>query len=150
LFIDCRDFLPFFYQLPSRKAPNMNEDSTDIAAGCEPVSRPVDPALTLDGLDQRQRPFRRYRAISGAILSDLGGEDQTSEVQRQLVSRFAMLALTLEGMEAGAIEGSALDLDLFARGAGHLRRIGEALGMKRVPRDVTTLAQYLEQKAAAE
>lgn len=119
-------------------------DSPTIAAGCEPVGAPVGVASTLADLDQRQRPFRRYRAISAAILGDMGGADQISEVQRQLVSRFAMLALTLEAMEASAIEGNALDLDLFARGAGHLRRIGEALGMRRVPRDVTpTLETYL-------
>ena len=53
--------------------------------------------------------------------------------------------------EASAIEGNTLDLDLFARGAGHLRRLGEALGLRRMPRDVTPdLRTYLAQKAAAQ
>jgi hypothetical protein len=123
--------------------------TTDISAGCEPVSRAVGGPLTLDALDQRTRPFRRYQAISGAVLGDLGGEENTSEIERQLISRFAVLALTLEGMEAAALAGDQIDLDLFARGAGHLRRIGETLGLKRRPRDVTpSLESYLASKAA--
>ena len=118
-------------------------DTSDIAGRYEPLSEPVDTTFTLDSLDRRQRPYRRFQAIRSAVVSDLGGEDQTSEIQRQLVSRFATLALSLEAMEAAAIEGSAIDLDLFARGAGHLRRLGEALGMKRVPKDITSLGSIL-------
>jgi hypothetical protein len=119
----------------------------DIAAENSATSGPVVGPSTIDALDKRTRPFRRYQAISTAILSDMGGEDQTSEIQRQLVSRFATLALSLEAMEASAIEGSAIDLDLFARGAGHFRRLGEALGMKRIPKDVTSLGAILRGEA---
>jgi hypothetical protein len=52
--------------------------------------------------------------------------------------------LQLESMEAAAIEGNEIDLDLFGRCAGHLRRIAEALGLKRTPRDVTpSVAEYV-------
>jgi hypothetical protein len=118
-------------------------NTPDLSATSEAVMAPIAGTLCLDSLDRRTRPYRRYQAINGAVLVDLGGEDQTSEIQRQLVSRFATLALSLEAMEASAIEGSSIDLDLFARGAGHLRRIGEALGMKRTPRDVTGLGHIL-------
>lgn len=111
---------------------------------------PIVGPSTIDALDKRTRPFRRYQAINSAVLADLGGADQASEIQRQLVSRFATLALSLEAMEAAAIDGASIDLDLFARGAGHLRRLGEALGLKRQPRDVTpSLETYLAGKARA-
>ena len=137
-------------QRAQQKGPVSLINAPEIAPDCQPVTGIMCGPLSLDALDKRQRPYRRYAAISTAILGDMGGEDQTSEIQRQLVSRFATLALSLEAMEAAAIEGNSIDLDLFARGAGHLRRIGEALGMKRTPRDVTgDLKGYLSAKANA-
>ena len=38
-------------------------------------------------------------------------------------------------------------LDAFTRAASHLRRLLETLGLRRRPRDVPTLAQYLQSKA---
>jgi hypothetical protein len=48
-----------------------------------------------------------------------------------------------------------VSLDLFGRCAGHLRRIAETLGLRRVPLQVPTLAEHLaklerEQAAAAD
>jgi hypothetical protein len=76
-------------------------------------------------------------------IRDLGGEDQTSEIQRQLISRFALLAMRLEVMEAAALAGDEIDIELFGRAAGNLRRLGEALGLKRVPRDISSLGSIL-------
>jgi hypothetical protein len=93
--------------------------------------------LSIDSLDKRTRAYRRYVSIRGAVLADMGGEANTTEVQRQLISKFATLALQLEVLESAAIEGGPIDLDLFGRCAGHLRRIAETLGLRRVSRDVT-------------
>jgi hypothetical protein len=108
-------------------------------------TRAIGGVLSIDGLDRRTRPYRRYETIRAAVLSDMGGADNTSEVQRQLISKFATLALQLEVLETAAIEGNKIDLDPFGRCAGHLRRIGEVLGLRRVPRDVPTLAEHLAQ-----
>jgi hypothetical protein len=109
-------------------------------------------ALTIDALDRRTRPFKRYESIRGAVLADMGGESNTTEVQRQLISKFATLALQLETLESAALEGNHIDLDLFGRCSGHLRRIAETLGLRRVPRDVTlnplTYAADREREAA--
>ena len=98
--------------------------------------------LTIDALDRRRAPFKRYETIRAGVLADVAaayaaGEANISEVQRQLISKFATLALQLELMEAAALEGQTIDLDLFGRCAGHLRRIAETLGIERRPRDVT-------------
>ena len=53
--------------------------------------------------------------IVGAVLADIGGAENVSEIQRQLIAKFATLALQLEAMEAAAIEGNEIDLDLFGR-----------------------------------
>jgi hypothetical protein len=118
-------------------------DAAEKLPGYEPVPRALGGVLSIDALDKRTRSYRRYETIRGAVLSDLGGEDNTSEIQRQLISKFATLALQLEEMEAAALAGNEIDVDLFGRCAGHLRRIAEALGFKRVPKDVPTLAEHL-------
>ncbi len=66
-----------------------------------------------------------------------------TELQRQLISKFAAMAMQLETMEAAAVAGEPIDLDLFGRITGHCRRIAETLGLQRQPRDVTapTLAE---------
>src|SRR5665213_1207037 len=102
-----------------------------------PTTRTVGGISSIESLDKRTRAFKRYRVICGAVLADMGGAENVSEIQHQLVAKFATLALQLEAMQAAAIEGNEIDLDLFGRCAGHLRRIAEALGVQRVPRDVT-------------
>ena len=125
----------------------MDADTAEIEATNTLDARAIG-GLCIDALDKRTRLFRRYEAIRGAVLSDMGGEENTSEVQRQLISKFATLALQLETLESAAIEGNQIDLDLFGRCAGHLRRIAESLGLRRVPRTVPDLRDYLEAKTA--
>jgi hypothetical protein len=122
-------------------------NSAQLEAGYNPDTGVINGLLSIDALDRRTRPFRRYEAIRGAVLADLGGEESTSEVVRQLISKFATLALQLEVMEAAAINGDEIDVDQFGRAAGHLRRIAETLGLRRVPKDVPDLHTYLAAKA---
>jgi hypothetical protein len=133
----------------------MTPDSAEQLAAYDLDTRGFSGVLSIDALDKRTRPYRRYETIRGAVLADMGGEENTSEVQRQLISKFATLALQLETLESAAIEGNKIDLDLFGRCAGHLRRIAETLGLRRVPLQVPTLAEHLaklerEQAAAAD
>ena len=110
----------------------------------------MDGLLTIDALDRRTRAYRRYTAIRDAVLEDLGGEGALSEVQRQLVSKFATLALTLEITEAAALAGQTIDAEAFGRVAGHLRRLAEAIGLERRAREVTDLRDYLAARAAGD
>jgi hypothetical protein len=80
----------------------------------------------------------------------MGGEENVSEVQKQLVSKFATIALQLEVMEAAAIDGNEIDVDLFGRAAGHLRRIAETLGIERRQRDVSPTLEEIADEIAAE
>ena len=113
-------------------------------------SASIEGPSTIDALDRRTRPYKRYLAIRAAVIDDLGGEIALSEVQKQLVSKFATLALQLEVFEAAAMAGQAIDAEAFGRSAGHLRRLAEAIGLRREPRDVTPdLHTYLRSKEAA-
>jgi hypothetical protein len=111
------------------------------AGGCAKRQR---SALTngrrlLDGVDGRSPWVRRCKDIISAHLVDLGGED-ASAAERSIIRRAAVLTTELERLEvkfALADAASSEDLDLYQRTANSLRRLLEAVGLKRRPKDVT-------------
>jgi hypothetical protein len=104
----------------------------------------------LPGVDGRSAWVRRCKDIIEAHLSDLGGEDNTSEAERSLIRRAAVLTTELERLEAkfaSAGEASERDLDLYIRAAGNLRRLLEAIGLERRARDIgPTLGDLLRRE----
>ncbi|ACA21200.1 hypothetical protein M446_6967 (plasmid) [Methylobacterium sp. 4-46] len=103
----------------------------------------------VDEVDRRSAPARRFRDIVGDVTSDLGGRDEVTAVQQQLIRRFATLALTLELQEAAIVEGGQVDLDLYGRLSGQMNRLASTLGLKRVMRDANELdlKAYMARKA---
>ena len=85
--------------------------------------------------DGRSAWGRRFKDLIYLHCEDLGGWDNLSEFQLSLVRRVASLECVLEKWEAELAEGAAVDIDVYARVASHLRRIVETLGLKRVVRD---------------
>jgi hypothetical protein len=78
-------------------------------------SRITNGGELLPGVDQRSRWVRRCRDVIAAHLSDLGGEDNTSEAERSIVRRAAVLTTELEQLEvrfATAGEASAFLIGL--------------------------------------
>ncbi len=118
------------------------------------VARPKDPQKSrigngtlLPGVDGRSTWVRRCRELIAAHVSDLGGHDNTSEAERSIVRRAAVLTTQLERLEvrfALAGEASAEDIDLYARVSANLRRLLESVELKRRQRDVApSLQEYL-------
>jgi hypothetical protein len=74
-------------------------------------------------------------------ITDLGGEDVVSTAEHSICRRIAAVTVELELLERKfALKGkgaSPKDLDLYFRGSNSLRRLLEAIGLKRVARDVT-------------
>jgi hypothetical protein len=103
-------------------------------------------ALFAVGGDERSALARRFRDLVASHVSDLGGADALSENQRSLIRRAVTIEIQLEALEAGLSEGKEIDLDVYGRAAGHLRRVLETLGLKRVPRDITPLHDYIAKK----
>lgn len=120
------------------------------------VARQKDPQRTrvsngtelLPDVDGRSLWVRRCRELIEMHLADLGGDDNTSAAERSIIRRASVITVELEQLEtrfAMAGQASAEDLDLYQRTAGNLRRLFEAVGLQRRPRDVTpTLSQYLQ------
>jgi hypothetical protein len=104
--------------------------------------------IFLPGVDGRSAIARRARDIFDALCRDLGGHDQLSEAQTQLVRRASMISIKCEEMESRGANGEQIDLDVFGKLTDRLGLTLQRLGIKRIPKDVTpTLAQYIAGEA---
>src|SRR5215472_8364577 len=106
----------------------------------------------LANTDHRTAWMRRLRDLVAQHLTDLGGEEATSQAEQVLVRRAAMLTLQLEMMEARWAandgEADAKQIETYQRAANSLRRVLESLGLKRRAKDVTpSLSEYLDRKS---
>jgi hypothetical protein len=79
---------------------------------------------------------RRWRDLIELHVADLGPPEALSEAQVSLVRRCATIEIELEAAEGRLSKGEEVDLDAYTRAAGHLRRILESLGLRRVARDL--------------
>jgi hypothetical protein len=129
-------------------APNLVEQTSVDRRPCDDPavtprknrSRVTNGKVLIAGVDQRSPWVRRCRDIINAHLADLGGADNCSAAERSIIRRASVMTVELERMEtlfALAGEASAEDLDTYARVAANLRRLLEATGLKRRPRDIT-------------
>jgi hypothetical protein len=126
---------------------NSSGDRSSVGRQKDPQrSRITNGSALLPGVDGRSAWVRRCRDVIEQHLSDLGGAANTSEAERSIIRRAAVLTTELERLEARfavAGEASPEDLDLYQRTAGNLRRLLEAIGLQRRPRDVTpSLEEY--------
>lgn len=113
-------------------------------------SRVANGSKLLPLTDGRSATARRFRDLIEDISADLGGAAHLSEGQRQLVRRAAMLSAESERLEAMAARGEAeFDIDLYGMLCDRLGRVFSRIGLKRVPRDTTTLRQYIAKPAKA-
>jgi hypothetical protein len=137
----------------SNKARRSVADSPHIG-GTSPAhrSRVTNGSALLTTADGRSAWARRMRDLMALHLSDLGGEGAVSAAEKSIIRRAATLTVELERMEerfATDGEADADALDLYSRTSGNLRRLLEAIGLRRRPRDVTPdLSSYIEGRAA--
>lgn len=89
------------------------------------------------GGDGRGVWVRRWRDLTDLHVGDLGGHEACSEAQLSLCRRIATTEVTLEQLEARLSEGAEVDLDLYNRLAGNLRRMLESIGLERRAKDLT-------------
>jgi hypothetical protein len=131
----------------------MAAGSSELAQSKASFRSAVTNGRALAGVDGRSTWARRFRDVLELHVSDLGGEQAISEAERSIVRRASTLTVELERMEAQfatAGEADAAELDAYQRVSNTLRRLLEAVGLRRRPRDVTpNLERYLAGRAAA-
>ena len=100
-------------------------------------TRAANGALFADkSVDLRTTYGRRYVEIYNAVISDLGGDGNCSEAQRQLARRAATLAMHCESVEARMVMGEKLEVTYYVRASNALLKVLNTLGLKRDPRRV--------------
>jgi hypothetical protein len=98
----------------------------------------------LPGIDGRCAVARRFKDIASALIADQGGEDRCSESRKQYVRRFAAAACLAELLEAQLARGEEIDITKHALLCSTMVRVGNKIGVDRVPRDVSpTLSEHL-------
>jgi hypothetical protein len=126
---------------PMEAVENSPTDRRRVAQQKDPQrSRVANGSALLLGVDGRSAWVRRCRELIADHVADLGGEDNTSAAERSIIRRASVMTVELERLEAKfaqAGEASERDLDLYIRAAGNLRRLLEAIGLRRRPIDIT-------------
>jgi hypothetical protein len=106
-------------------------------------SRITNGRRLLPGVDGRSAPARRYQDIVASLVSDAGGNAEMSEARRQLIRRFAALAVCAEALEAKLANGEAIDLAEHCTISSTLVRLAHRLGLNRHAKMIPSLADYL-------
>jgi hypothetical protein len=144
---------PCFHRSIDRKSFLRSRPTSKAAAQCAKTAKTADmskPARSrmAGDVDGRSKWARRLRVSQ--YEADLGGETMVTTAERSIVRRVATLQTELERYEAvfaAAGEASGEQIDLYARISGNLRRLLEAIGTNRRPRDITpSLVEYLATK----
>jgi hypothetical protein len=102
--------------------------------------------LTILDLDQRSRAAQRCRELVAAFAADLGGVDNMSTSQHQLVQRAAILATQLEDFEVRWSLGEPIELPDYLTAINVQRRVLVTLGLERRARDVSSTLALMRQK----
>ena len=89
----------------------------------------------LDNVDRRGLVARRFRDLAHEVTQDLGGPDQLSENQRQIIRRIASMSVWCESEEAKMANGAEIDIDKFQCTSNSLRRLCETIGLRRVVKE---------------
>jgi len=87
-------------------------------------------------LDGRTSAAKLFDRLTGAIEADLGGADQLSAIERNLVQAFAGAAVTLHHLNARLMAGEEINLAQHAQAVTAMVRVASRLGLQRRPKDV--------------
>src|SRR5262249_28620682 len=80
-------------------------------------------------LDGRTHAARKFDSTVAGIASDLGGADQLSTVQRNLIEAFAGASALLNHMNAQLLSGQTVNMVEYAQAGSLMVRIAARLGI---------------------
>jgi len=99
-------------------------------------------------LDGRTCVAMAFDRRVAAICVDLGGRDHLSTIEVALVEAFAGACVTLDALNAKLLLGEKINLPEFAQVSNSVCRLASRLGLKRVPKPVPDLRDYLASLSA--
>jgi hypothetical protein len=93
--------------------------------------------LMKQGVAKRSTAYLTTKELIAAIESDLGGSDQLSAAERQLVQHAAIVGSMLADMEIRYLAGKTIDTSEYGFLVGVQHRLFSLIGLRRRPKDVT-------------
>ena len=120
-----------------------------MAGKCKTVPEQFTPQW-LQSLDGRTAIAQEMRARFDEVATDLGGADRLSYLERSLVSRYLWAEFWIQQQEVAIAEGQEVDIGRYTQAVNSATGLANKLGLKRVARDVPTLADYLKQREAVQ
>lgn len=106
------------------------------------------PGLGL--VDGRTREARLYGGTVSDISADLGGADELTRAELELVRRAAGLSVLAAMAESNMLAGEDIDIATLVSVGNAQRRVLSTLGLERRQRAVPSLQDYLAAKAKPE
>jgi hypothetical protein len=104
--------------------------------------------LTHEMLDCRTQAARIAKSLIDQIEADLGGSDQLTAAERQIVKRAAVLGAFCENSKVLWMTGKEMVVADYLMACNVQRRLLATLGLKRRTRDITPkLRDYLDNRA---
>ena len=99
--------------------------------------------LTRDELDGRTKAAQAFDPTAAEIAADLGGEDRLSAIEKHLVEAFAGVAVHLGDLHTRLLLGQPINITEHATAVSTMVRIAARVGVRRIPRDVDSIAGNL-------
>ena len=127
----------------ARKTAKLARDSTPMQNGTAPDAGKV-RLLTRESLDGRTKAAQTFIRTASETSRGLGGEDHLSAIQKHLVEAFAGVAVHLGDLHTRLLLGEKIDICEHATAVSTMVRIAQRVGVKRIPRDVTSVREYLD------
>jgi hypothetical protein len=103
---------------------------------------------TTADIDQRTLAYRRAKKQLTSIASDLGGD--LSTLQYELADHTAFLSAVITSAKVEWFDGKQIDLPTIAMLINAQRRCARDIGIKRIPKNVDDLREYLEQHSTVD
>jgi hypothetical protein len=97
-------------------------------------------------LDGRTHSAKVFTQLAAAIESDLGGRDELSAIELQLIEAFCGASVMLNHLNAKLVQSESVDPLEYAQAASTLVRIANRLGLRRRAKDISpSLADILNE-----
>jgi hypothetical protein len=93
---------------------------------------------TLDELDQRTHAAIRAKQLVSSLVVDLGGSEQVTVAQHELIQRAAILGALASDLEVAWLRKEPVEINEYLAAVNAQRRVLVSLGLERRARDVST------------
>ena len=133
-------------RLTDRESPDLADDTTLKQPGSNGKAR----LLTLDDLDRRTNAYQRTAEILEGVMSDMGGAEHCTTLQRSLAESVAVMSAMVRDLEVRFLKGQAVDITEYTALINARRREATTIGLERRKRDVTpSVRDYIASKREA-